>query len=258
MVFPRLIPLLLVHGGRLEKSRRFGDWRYVGDVLNAIKIFNEKDVDELIVLDVDAARTGRGPDFALLEQLAGECFMPLAYGGGVESADTARRIMRLGIEKVVINGAAMRRPSLITEVSDVLGASSTVVSIDATMSRRGAVRFDHRTGAAVKKESIADRIAEVVAAGAGELVIQSRDRDGTLDGPDLALIREVTSSVSVPVVYGGGISSLADCEAVWSAGVSGVAAGSWFVFRGPHRAVVITYPRYDLITDAFERVAAAR
>lgn len=258
MVFPRLIPLLLIHGGRLEKSTRFGGWRYVGDVLNAIKIFNEKDVDELIVLDVDAAREGRGPDLAMLEQLAGECFMPLAYGGGIDSADTARSIMRLGIEKVVLNSAALRRPALVTEISDVLGASSTVVSVDATMTRRGPVRFDHRTGAPVKKEVLSTRIAELVAAGAGELVIQSRDRDGTLDGPDLALIAALTRDVEVPIVYGGGISSLADCEAVWTAGVSGVAAGSWFVFRGPHRAVVITYPRYDLISGAFERVADAR
>lgn len=258
MVFPRLIPLLLVHGGRLEKSTRFGSWRYVGDVLNAIKIFNEKDVDELIVLDVDAAREGRGPDLAMLEQLAGECFMPLAYGGGVDSVDAARSIMRLGIEKVVLNSAAIRRPQLVTEIAEVLGSSSTVVSVDATMTRRGPLRFDHRTGAPVKRENLTERIAELVAAGAGELVIQSRDRDGTLAGPDLELLAAATAGVSVPVIYGGGISSVADCEAVWRAGASGVAAGSWFVFRGPHRAVVITYPRYDVISEAFERVAAAR
>ncbi len=243
-----------MRSGRLEKSQEFGSWKYVGDVLNAIKIFNEKDVDEVVVLDVDATREHRGPDFAMLEQVASECFMPMAYGGGIYSADVARQVMDRGIEKVVLNSAAWKRPQLVTEVAAILGSSSTVVSLDATTNRRGLVRYDHRAGRTVKKENLEQRLAELVAAGAGEILLQSTDRDGTLAGPDLALVDAVTADTSVPIVYAGGVSSLADAEALWRRGVSGVAVGAWFVFRGPHRAVVISYPPYDLIAESFSRI----
>lgn len=254
MVFPRLIPVLLVRSGGLEKSQKFGSWKYVGDVLNAIKIFNEKDVDEIVVLDVDASREKRGPDFRMLESIAGECFMPLSYGGAIESVETARRVMDCGIEKVVLNTGAWKRPELVGEVASVLGSSSTVVSLDIVKARRSVLRFDHVSRAAVKKEDVIRRLDQIIAAGAGEVFLQSRDRDGTLGGPDLVSLQQITGHVDVPVVYAGGISSLEDCIAVWKAGVSGVAAGSWFVFRGPHKAVLITYPHYDKINAAFERV----
>jgi imidazole glycerol-phosphate synthase subunit HisF len=256
MVFPRLIPVLLVRSGGLQKSQKFRDWKYVGDVLNAIKIFNEKDVDEVVVLDVDATRQGRGPDFAMLDQLAGECFMPLSYGGGISSADVARQVMDRGVEKVVVNSAAWKRPDLVTEIASVLGSSSTVVSLDLTAGRKSVQRFDHLAGSAVKKEDVVARLHTVIDAGAGEVFVQSKDRDGTLSGPDLGVLSHIIRDVDVPVVYAGGISSLDDCVAVWKTGVSGVAAGSWFVFRGPHRAVLITYPGYDRITESFGQVLA--
>lgn len=251
MVFPRLIPVLLVRSGALEKSQKFRDWKYVGDVLNAIKIFNEKDVDEVVVLDVDATKQGRGPDFALLDQLAGECFMPLAYGGGINSVEVARRVIDCGIEKVVVNSAAWKRPELVTEISSVLGSSSTVVSLDLTAGRKSLLRYDHATGSPVKKEDVFRRLRAVIDAGAGEVLVQSKDRDGTLGGPDLAMLQQIIRGVNVPVVYAGGIASLDDCVAVWNCGASGVAAGSWFVFRGPHRAVLITYPDYSQVEGSF-------
>lgn len=254
MVFPRLIPVLLVRSGGLQKSHKFSTWKYVGDVLNAIKIFNEKDVDEIVVLDVDATREGRGPDFDLLDQLASECFMPLAYGGGVDSVNVARQVMDRGIEKVVLNAAAWKRPDLVTEVSSILGSSSTVVSVDVTSGRKSLLRYDHITGSVVKKENLADRLKTLVNAGAGEILVQSKDRDGTLEGPDLGMMDELTRHLSVPTVYAGGIASLDDCVSLWKSGVSGAAAGAWFVFRGPHRAVLITYPDYGKITDSFARV----
>lgn len=250
MITPRLIPLLLIHSGGLQKSQRFASWKYVGDVLNAIKIFNEKDVDELVLFDVDATREGRGPNLPVLQQIAGECFMPLAYGGGISSVDSARRVMDCGIEKVVLNSAAWKRPGLVSEVAAVLGSSSTVVSCDLMRRRKSLLRFDYIKGSAVKT-SLVDSLREVVAAGAGEVILQSRDHDGTLAGPDLAAVREIAPKLSVPVVYGGGIRSLDDCVDVWRAGASGVAAGAWFVFRGPHRAVLITYPNYGSIKQSY-------
>lgn len=258
MLFPRLIPVLLVRSGRLEKSEKFARWTYVGDVLNAIKIFNEKDVDEVVVLDVDATREGRGPDLRMLEHLAGECFMPLAYGGGIASAETARAVMECGVEKVVLNSAAWARPQLVTEVASVLGSSSTVVSVDVASVRKRMLRYDHVTRSVAKKVDLLERVTQLVDAGAGEVLVQSQDRDGTQGGPDLPMLASLTAGLTVPVVYAGGIASLDDAVAVWRTGVNGVAAGSWFVFRGPHRAVLITYPKYEAITDAFERVRSTQ
>lgn len=253
MLHPRLIPVLLIKDGGLQKSRQFSSWKYVGDVLNAVKIFNEKDVDELVVLDVDASRHDQGPNFAVLEQLAAECFMPVAYGGGIASADLARRVMDCGIEKVVLNTAAWRRPELVSEVAAVLGSSSTVISVDMTSKWGGARRFDHLARRAVKSNVTLD-LERLISAGAGEVLLQSKDSDGTLAGPDLPMIRAMTDRVNVPVVYAGGIRSIDDCVDVWSAGASGAAAGAWFVFRGPHRAVLITYPRYEVISEKYQRV----
>jgi imidazole glycerol-phosphate synthase subunit HisF len=253
MVFPRLIPLLLVRSGGLQKSEKFSAWKYVGDVLNAIKIFNEKDVDEVVVLDVDATRERRGPDFDMLEQLAGECFMPLSYGGGVDSADVARRVMGSGVEKVIVNSSAWSRPALVAEIASVLGSSSTVVSCDVVASRRGVGRFDYLTGLP-SKDDLLPTLRELINLGAGEIIVQSKDRDGTLKGPDLNSLRIVTESVTVPVVYAGGVSSIEDCIAVWKQGASGVGAGAWFVFRGPHRAVLITYPNYELVRESYSHL----
>jgi cyclase len=205
------------------------------------------------VLDVDATRKNIPPDFALLEQLAGECFMPLSYGGGIHSVDTARRVMGCGIEKVIVNSAAFTNPGLVTEIASVLGSSSTVVSCDVTRSKKGITRFDHVTRRDVR-ENVVERLNTLVGAGAGEVIVQSVDRDGTLTGPDIDTVATIARSISVPVVYAGGVASLDDSIDVWRAGASGVAAGAWFVFRGPHRAVLITYPKYDLIQASFSRL----
>ncbi|MEO6941860.1 MAG: HisA/HisF-related TIM barrel protein, partial [Terrimesophilobacter sp.] len=192
-----------------------------------------------------------GPDFALLEQLAGECFMPLAYGGGIGSVQTARDVMKCGVEKVILNSAAWRKPELVSDVASVLGSSSTMVSLDVQKSRGVPRRFDHVSHSVDKKSNLSDDVKAMIAAGAGELLVQSVERDGTMSGPDLQLLRDVAGNLPIPVVYAGGVSSLHDASDIWNLGVSGVAAGAWFVFRGPHRAVLITYPGYDDIVASY-------
>lgn len=241
-VFPRVIPVLLVSDGYLVKPVRFKGERYIGDPINAVRIFNEKQVDELIICDIDASVKGIGVNYTLIEEIASEAFMPVGYGGGVSSAQEARRITGIGIEKVLLNSATVNRPETVTEISEALGASSTVVSVDArkrltggwdTFIRRGTVR----TG--VPPMAAAQRAQDL---GAGEILVSSIDREGTFSGYDLALIESVASTVSVPVIALGGAADLQDLDEGLRAGASAAAAGSMFVLNGKHRAVLISYP----------------
>lgn len=244
MLRPRIIPCLLVHNKGLVKTVRFKDGKYVGDPLNAVKIFNEKEADELIVLDVDASRRGLSPDFTLIQRLAAECRMPLCYGGGVASAEDARRIIGLGVEKVSLSAAAIADPSLIGRIAEQVGRQSVVVVIDARkrfLGNRWEV-LTHNGTVSTGRDAV-EFAREAEERGAGEIVINSIDRDGTMSGYDLALAERVRRVVSVPLTVLGGAGSLADIETlVKEFGVIGAAAGSLFVFKGPYRAVLINYP----------------
>jgi cyclase len=254
MLRVRVIPCLLIKNGGLVKTRRFGSAKYVGDPLNAIRIFNEKEVDELMVLDIEASRLGREPDYELIAQMAGECFMPLCYGGGISSVAQADRIFTLGVEKVSIQTAALRDPTLITLLAEKWGNQAVVASLDVkrSWSRRPKL-FSAASG-----QTGADweaHLSAVVTAGAGEVLINSVDREGTMEGPDLDLISAAARAVTVPVIATGGIGSLTDIKAAVDAGADAVAAGSFFVFHGPHRAVLVTYPDYDELTKLLEHSA---
>jgi cyclase len=248
----RVIPCLLLKGGGLVKTVKFKDPSYVGDPINAVKIFNEKEVDELVVLDITASRENKGPAFATIEDIASECFMPVAYGGGVTTVEQARRIVWMGVEKVVINTAALRSTDLVTGISDQIGASSTVVAIDVRKDLLGRYRvYD----AAREKATDLDPVAHaerVVSAGAGEVFVNDVSRDGTRKGFDLDLVRRMSSALDVPVIACGGAGSLDDVKAAADAGASGVAAGSLFVFVGKHRAVMINYPQYSVLRSLFQ------
>ena len=244
-MIPRIIPCLLLSEGRLVKTTRFRDPRYVGDPINAVRIFNEKQVDELVVLDIGASVNGTRPDHAAIEEIVTEAFMPVAYGGGITSAEEANRIIQLGVEKVVVNSAAVDRPGLVSEIAERLGTSTLVVSIDAA---RLNDRYEVMTYAGTRTTGrlAKDWAAEVAAAGAGEILLSSIDRDGTREGYDLELVSSVSNSVHIPVVASGGAGSLEDLAgAIRQGGASAAAAGSLFVFHGPHRAVLITYPSYE-------------
>jgi imidazole glycerol-phosphate synthase subunit HisF len=241
-VFPRVIPVLAVSDGYLVKPIKFKGEPYIGDPINAVRIFNEKQVDELLILDIDATVKGTGVNYTLVEEIATEAFMPVGYGGGVASAAEARRITGIGIEKVVLGTAAITRPEAITEISDALGASSTVVCIDAK--KRLTSGWDTFVERGRRKTGLSPREAAIRAQelGAGEIVISSIDRESAMAGYDLALIDEVANSVTVPVVALGGAGRYEDFAPALQAGASAVAAGSMFVLNGKHRAVLISYP----------------
>jgi cyclase len=241
----RVIPCLLLRHGGLYKTHKFGAPKYVGDPINAVKIFNEKEVDELMVLDIEASKEGRGPDFALIEELAGECFMPLAYGGGIRSFEDARTLFSLGVEKVCIQTAALSRPELIGEIADHGGEQAVMVSVDVKRNWLGKPRLFSASGRDLGSGDWRDAVRRAAAAGAGEILLNAVDRDGTLSGPDLELIGEASKIVDVPLIAVGGIGSLEDIAKATQAGASAVAAGAFFVLHGPHRAVLITYPRYE-------------
>ena len=245
MLNPRVIPSLLLSKGGLVKTLRFAAPKYVGDPINAVRIFNDKEVDELMVLDIDATRERRGPDFELIEQLAGECFMPLCYGGGIRSFDDARTLFGLGVEKVAIQSAFLEDPSILRRIASHAGEQAVVASIDVEKTWFG--KYKARAGAGVSPRSSDWRLLlrEAVANGAGEVLLTSVERDGTMKGMDLPLIEEASRSIEVPLIAAGGAGSLADISAAVGAGANAVAAGAFFVFHGPHRAVLITYPRYE-------------
>lgn len=245
MLRSRIIPSLLLHDGGLVKTRQFKNPKYVGDPLNAVKIFNEKAVDELMFVDIDATVMGRDPNMALLRSLAMESRMPLCYGGGVTSAEQASRIVATGFEKVSISTAALNRPALIKEMSEAIGAQSVVVTIDVKANRLfgGYTVYTHN-GKQKHKQSLLEFCEQAVALGAGEIVINSIDRDGEMEGYDLALARQIRDAIDSPMTMLGGAGSTYHMQALIDAvGVVGAAAGSMFVFKGPYRAVLINYAR---------------
>ena len=244
MLKHRVIPCLLLHNGGLVKTRKFGNPKYVGDPINAIRIFNDKEVDELMVLDITASRERRAPNYALIEQFDGECFMPLCYGGGIRTVDHASRLFALGMEKVCLQTAALESPKLITAISERVGSQSVLVSVDVKKNWFGKYELYSAASGKTLPQSWMKFVRQAVAAGAGEVVLNAVDRDGTMQGMDLELIREASAALPVPLIAMGGAGSLADIKAALDAGASAVGAGAFFVFHGPHRAVLITYPRY--------------
>ncbi|MGH7618431.1 MAG: AglZ/HisF2 family acetamidino modification protein [Gemmatimonadaceae bacterium] len=242
MAFPRVIPVLLLENDRLVKTIGFRESTYVGDPRNAVKIFNDRGADELLVLDILATVEQREPNYALIEDIVSEAFMPVAYGGGVRSLDAAKRVVDGGVEKIVLGTAAVEVTRLVEQLAATFGSSSTVVCIDVRRPRFGKPTAVVRRGRKRVGEPIVSWAREVVRRGAGEIIVQSVDRDGSMAGYDLPLIREVSDAVEVPVVACGGARTVADLVAAVDVGAAAAAAGSMFVFRPPHRAVLISYP----------------
>jgi cyclase len=244
MLFPRIIPCLLIKDHGLVKTAKFRDPKYVGDPINAVRIFNEKEVDEIIVLDIDATRLKREPDFKLIEQLASECRMPLCYGGGVTTSDQIQRIIQLGVEKVAISTAAIENPGLVSEAAKFVGNQSIVVVLDIKASP-GNQNYEVWTHSGLRGtgRSPTEVAVQLESLGAGEIVINSIDKDGLMKGYDLDLVAKVREAVNVPLTVLGGAGSLKDIGKLISKyGVIGAAAGSLFVFKGIYRAVLINYP----------------
>lgn len=245
MLRSRIIPCLLLHDGGLVKTRQFKNPKYVGDPLNAVKIFNEKAVDELMVVDIDATAMGREPNMTLLRNLAMESRMPLCYSGGVTQAEQALRIVTTGFEKVSVSAAALNRPSLIKEMSEAIGAQSVVVTIDVKANRLfGGYTIYTHNGKQKHKQSLFEFCQQAIALGAGEIIINSIDRDGEMEGYDLGLAKQIREVIDSPMTMLGGAGSTEHMQAlIDTVGVVGAAAGSMFVFKGPYRAVLINYSR---------------
>ena len=244
MLRPRVIPCLLVHEGGLVKTVGFKAPKYVGDPINAVKIFNEKEADELVVLDIDATVNGAEPDYRMIANLAAECRMPLCYGGGVRSAAQAKKIIGLGVEKVALSAAAIENPGLIKQIADEIGRQSVVVVLD-VKKRMLSKEYDVfiHNGKKNTKRSVIEVTTQAEALGVGEIVINSIDNDGQMKGYDLALAGKIRHAVNIPITFLGGAGSLDDIGAlIRTCGVVGASAGSLFVFKGVYKAVLINYP----------------
>lgn len=247
---PRVIPSLLIDRGRLVKTVGFKEPKYVGDPLNAVRILNEKQVDELIFLDIGARRDGAAPDFALIGDIARQCFMPFAYGGGVRSLDDIRRILSMGVEKVVLNTAALAQPELVHQAAQEFGSQSVVVSMDVGSSWLGGWRVWDPTRRKLGSVAPVEHAAAMARLGAGEILVNDMVRDGMRQGYDLKLLAAVAGAVNVPVVACGGADNLGHMRQAILAGAAAAAAGSMFVLYGKHRAVLITYPDRKAIQDS--------
>jgi cyclase len=240
MLRPRVIPVLLLSESGFVKTKRFKERRYIGDPINSLRIFNDKEVDEIVILNIEATIKNQGPDFAQVGELASECFMPLAYGGGIRSAADVERLFSAGVEKVILGTAAAERPCFVREVSSVFGAQSVVVCLDIRRNWRGKPLVYTRCGSKDTGRDAVDFALELQDLGAGEIILQSIDRDGTGRGYDLDLIRDIAAKLTIPFVACGGAGSIDDLKSVIGFGAA-AAAGSFFVYYGKHQAVLISY-----------------
>jgi cyclase len=243
MLRPRIIPSLLLHDKGLVKTVNFKSPIYLGDPINAVRIFNEKEVDELVFFDIDATALNKEPDYILIEKLANQSRMPLCYGGGVKTVEQAQKIFGLGIEKIAMSSAVIQNPKLVTQIADRVGSQSVIVVLDIKKKLLGGYEIYTHNG---KKSTGINPIKfakELEALGTGEIIINSIDQDGVMQGYDMNLIDKIAGSISIPLTVLGGAGSLADIEKVIEKhGVIGVALGSLFVFKGPYKAVLINYP----------------
>lgn len=248
MLSPRIIPILLIHKGGLVKTKNFKNPKYVGDPLNAVKIFNEKRVDELVVLDIDATTFNKEPDFSLIERMARECRMPFCYGGGIKSLYEIEKIINLGVEKVAISHAAILNPDLISDAAKRIGSQSISIVLD--IKTDGFIKKKYglytKNGTMAHKYKPLDFAILAEKLGAGEIIINSIDKDGTMSGYDYKLITEIASNINVPFTAIGGAATTTDIKTlIGTFGSIGAGAGSMFVFKGKYKAVLIQYPNID-------------
>ncbi len=238
----RVIPTLLLDEARLVKTRRFKKPLYVGDPINVVKIFNEKEVDELIITDISASRAGREPNFALIEQIASEAFMPVCYGGAVRTVEQARALLRLGVEKIAVNSIALEEPQFVTRLADRFGSQCVVAAIDVKRTLLGQAQVWSYSKTPVPERDPVSWAKRLVQAGAGEVLLTNVDRDGTMLGYDLALLRSFAGRLTAPLLASGGASTVENMDlAIRAGGLSGLAVGARFVFYGRLNGVLVTY-----------------
>lgn len=255
MLRPRLIPCLLIQNGGLVKTVNFGNSKYVGDPINAVRIFNEKEVDELMVLDIDASIKGVEPDYQLISNIASECRMPLCYGGGVRTIVQIEKIISLGVEKVALSSGAIENPLIISDAAARVGSQSVVVVIDVKktgmLGHYEIVTHNATCRTSMQPKAFAEYMADL---GAGEIIVNSVDRDGVMKGYDLDLVSQIRAVVNLPLTVLGGAGSLEDIKGLIDRfGIIGAAAGSLFVFKGKYNAVLINYPNPTEKLELFQQ-----
>jgi cyclase len=243
MLRPRIIPCLLIHQKGLVKTVNFKNPKYVGDPINAVRIFNEKECDELMVIDIDATVCNEEPNYILIEKLASECRMPICYGGGIKTLKQAQRIFSLGVEKIALSSAAIENPNLITEIAECVGSQSVVIVLDVKKKLFGGYEVFTNNGKKSTGKDPIDLVSIFQKLGAGEIVINSIDKDGEMKGYDMLLADKIRNKTSLPMTILGGAGTMQDIGGlIKKFGIVGAAAGSFFVFRGVYKAVLINYP----------------
>jgi len=252
MLHTRVIPCLLLHNGDLVKTIKFKNPIYIGDPINAVRIFNDKEVDELVFLDISATPMDREPNYELIGDIASEAFMPFGYGGGITNVKHIKRLYGLGVEKVIINSAAVSFPNLISEAASIAGSSGVITSVDVHRNILGKYSVYIQCGKKKTDLDIIQYVQDAERLGTGEIILNSMNNEGTMGGYDLNLIKQVSEAVSIPVVAVGGAGNLLHFRQGVDAGASAVGAGSMFVFHGKHRAILITYPDYEQLESLFK------
>lgn len=246
---PRIIPVLSIDDGDLVKTKKFQSGRYLGDPVNAVKIFNIKGVDEMAILDIRASKRGAEPDYEMLKDIASQAFMPLSYGGGIKSIEQAGKMFAIGYEKIIVNTIFFQRPDIVREMADMFGSQSVVVSIDAKKVNRKYICIT-KDGTAEVQKTPAEMAVLAENMGAGEIILNTVDHDGMMEGYDIELIEQVANKVSIPVIACGGAGQISDLKKGLDAGAHAVAAGSMFVFYGKLHAVLINMPTERELIDA--------
>ena len=244
MLSHRVIPTLLVDNGELVKTKQFKNPKYVGDIINVIRIFNDKEVDEIIVIDISSSKNGCDPNYLLIEELAGECFMPLTYGGGIKSIEHVEKILKLGVEKICLHSVLFKNPGIIADIAQIYGSQTITVSLDVKKTFFGNYVVWDSVRRRKANYTIDDFIMMAQNLGAGEILLNNVDKDGTLSGPDLKLAELVANKLKIPLVASGGVASLDDMKNLIRKGADAVAVGAYFIYHGKHRAVLVTYPNY--------------
>jgi len=244
MFRPRIIPVLLMKNRGFYKGIKFKDHKYVGDPINTVRIFNDKEADEITILDIEASRFNKPIDFDYLKEVVSEAFMPVGYGGGIRTVEDAKKLFAIGVEKVVLNTNAVLNFDLVKSIADKFGNQSVVFSLDVKRALFGP-RVFIKSGTEKTKYEPLELALIMQELGVGEIILNDIDRDGTFEGYDLELIKSISSKLSIPLIACGGARNLDDFRLAIQAGASACAAGSMFVFHMPHRAVVISYPKYE-------------
>lgn len=254
MLRHRVIPTLLLKNNGLVKTTRFKNPVYIGDPINAVKIFNEKEVDELILLDITATTEKKEPNYKKVEEIVSEAFMPIGYGGGINNIKQVERLIKLGIEKVIINSAVYNNYNLIKEAAEKFGSQSIVLAIDVKKDLWGKYNLYSNSGNVKQKISIEDHIIKAIEHGCGEVYFNNIDRDGTMKGYDIELIKKYFKLANVPFIASGGAGNIYHFVEAIKAGADAVSAGAMFVFQGVYRAVLISYPSYDQLKKLLNEV----